>query len=200
MDPSSPLDRETIFRIELPLEEDVVAELERFVYLGRLGIVEEALQILDEILWRHLQHFPVAAEAVAFLIEHKMWTELHRTVNEIHYRNIRFTSNDENEFVDTLTTFVKHRAYQFIDLTEPCLTLADINGEHLDDQYTSPAKASLHVHLAAILMLTCPDANPRAAYYSRIQLSYQLNISWRLSLHIRCLCVDCRSLPRIAGL
>lgn len=143
MSPVSSPENEVIFRIELPLEEDLVAELERFIYLGRLSIVEEALQILDEILWPHLRHFPVVAESAAFLIEHNMWSKLQTLLDDLHRRDIIFSIPDEMEFVMTLRIFLEHKVYEPAKkLIERDLALTEFDAEDFEDAYISPAKAS----------------------------------------------------------
>ena len=66
---SPPGDDHLVFEANLDLEEDLVAELENFLLHVRLKVTVEALQIVDNVLWRHLQYFPVFAEVASFLIE-----------------------------------------------------------------------------------------------------------------------------------
>lgn len=152
MSPGTSPENEVIFRMELPLEEDLVAELEQFVYLGRLGVVGEALQILDEILWQHLRHFPVLAEAAAFLIEHGKWNKLKMLVDELHRRDITYTSADETQFVEMLRLFLKHKAYEpNTDSGGLDTALTQFDAEDIEYAYASPAKASLHPYLVHIV-------------------------------------------------
>lgn len=98
----SPGDREMIFETDIPLEEDIVAELEEFILLGRLGIVDEAVQLLQNVLWRHLRFFPVLAEAAAFLLEHELWAQFQALLEELDLRKIQFEDHDEVDFIDVL--------------------------------------------------------------------------------------------------
>ncbi|KAK5957200.1 hypothetical protein OHC33_001571 [Knufia fluminis] len=52
----------------MSMKEDVAAELEDFILLARLGIVDAALEIVDHVLWPHLNVFAVTAEVAGFLI------------------------------------------------------------------------------------------------------------------------------------
>lgn len=80
---SSSTPREIIFETELPFEEDIVAELENFILYGRLGLVDEALEILENVLWKHLKQFPVFAEAAAFLVEHDQYARLQELMKHV---------------------------------------------------------------------------------------------------------------------
>ena len=55
--------------IAMELEEDVAAELDDFLTMRRLGLVEDASRVANEVLWRHSHSFPVFAEMAAFYIE-----------------------------------------------------------------------------------------------------------------------------------
>lgn len=54
---------------DLDLEEDIVAELENFVLHARLRIDDEAVEIIDNVLSRHLHQLPVLVEVSGFLVE-----------------------------------------------------------------------------------------------------------------------------------
>ena len=66
---SPPAEDNLMFEANLDLEEDLVAELENFLLHVRLKVTVDALEIVDNVLWRHLHHFPVFAEVAGFLIE-----------------------------------------------------------------------------------------------------------------------------------
>lgn len=97
------------FRIdmELDLKEDVAAELEDFILLSRLGVVEEALQMVEHVLWRHFRFFPVYAEVCIFLIQIDEKGLLRKIVKDLDIGaiSLRTQDGDEKLFIDVVRHF-----------------------------------------------------------------------------------------------
>jgi len=135
-------EHEEILEMDLPLEEDVVAELEGFILLGRLGIVDEATHVLDNVLWKHLRQFPITAEAAAFLLEHELWSRLQDLVEELHRQSIGFEHHDEAEFIKILHIF-SSIAREDCLLSSFELKKKDLVGELHAAIYHSPPQVSI---------------------------------------------------------
>jgi len=93
------------FDMEMEMEEDVASELEDFILLSRLGVVDEALHVVEHVLWPHLHLFPVLAEVAGFLIEHTYKVHAGRIVADLESRQIAFTEQNEIEFVIMIKEF-----------------------------------------------------------------------------------------------
>ena len=76
--------------LEVICKEDVAAELEDFVFLARLGVIDEALDLVDNILWRHIHIFPVMAEVAGYLLELNDRDRLRALVNKARKHGIAF--------------------------------------------------------------------------------------------------------------
>lgn len=87
---------------EMDFKEDIAAELEDFILLARLGIIDEALEVADHILWPHLHIFPVFAEVSGFLIQYELWDKLRDIQKELERRRITFDGPDEMAFATHL--------------------------------------------------------------------------------------------------
>jgi hypothetical protein len=75
------------FRLELGIEEDIEGELEHFVRLARLGLVEQARETFEHSLLHHLKLFPVLAEYSEFLLAEGRYEELIKVLPTIDLRN-----------------------------------------------------------------------------------------------------------------
>lgn len=84
---------------KMPLQEDIIAELEDLLLYSRLKIVQDAKITTENVLWRHLQHFPVFAEIVLFLVEQDEKPQLAKLFAELDRRVIRYSRRDEQVFV-----------------------------------------------------------------------------------------------------
>lgn len=96
------LDDQVNFDIDLELEEDIVAELEEFILLARLGAVDEASALVRNVLWPHTYLFPVFAEVSGFLAEHDIGS-LKALLQKLTSQNFSFADDDEKEFFDVVS-------------------------------------------------------------------------------------------------
>lgn len=94
------LSDELVFDMEM--KEDVETELEEFIALSRLGIFYEAREIAQNVLWQHLNIFPVMAEIAGFLVEHKHLAMLTRLLEDLDTRGIKYNKDEEQDFVASL--------------------------------------------------------------------------------------------------
>jgi len=98
-----------IFDMELELEEDVDAYLEDFVFFARLGLKRRARQLAENVLWRHIDFFPVFAEICAFYIVcHDRWAVL-ELITDLAANSIVFSEPDEKDFVRMAALFARGR-------------------------------------------------------------------------------------------
>lgn len=101
-----------VFDMELELEEDIDAYLVDFVFLARLGVTDEARKLAEQILWRHIDFFPVFAEVCAFYImlnEHQAVSEL---LLDLAANRISFADPHQQGFVRTAALFARQRLKQ----------------------------------------------------------------------------------------
>jgi len=91
-------------QFEMVVQEDVAAELEAFILHYRLGHWNDADKILDIALWRHLNFFPVFAEAAVYLVERRDYGRGQRLINRIRAGNLVFVESEEQEFAELFTT------------------------------------------------------------------------------------------------
>ncbi|KAJ9659609.1 hypothetical protein H2198_003022 [Neophaeococcomyces mojaviensis] len=92
--------------LNMRLYEDVAAELEELILYSRLGVVDDAAEILDTVLWRHLQFFPVVAEAALFLVHQRDYGRLLSLLGELQDRSIHFVHAEEVFFIEILKLIV----------------------------------------------------------------------------------------------
>ncbi|KAF2156815.1 hypothetical protein K461DRAFT_4711 [Myriangium duriaei CBS 260.36] len=69
-------DFEVIAQLDVPIIEDVPAELEEFVRLTKHRVPGEAMLFFNDVLVRHMRHFPVIAELADFLLEDGCYSKL----------------------------------------------------------------------------------------------------------------------------
>lgn len=159
----SPTENEVIADVELPLEEDIVAELEEFIFLGRLGVVDEALEILEMTLWPYLDHFPVAAEAAAFLVENGIWERLPKLLDALKWEAIISGSTtlerEELRLLGTLFTLgEKWRKHPFNRLTRTSTHVEhpfeSMGLSSTSINYGSPAEVSFEEDSTSFTQLT----------------------------------------------
>lgn len=98
-------DEQVNFDVELDLEEDIAAELEDFIFLARLGVVDDASALVRNVLWPHAHQFPVFAEISSFLAEHDL-DSLKILLQEFAARNTSFTDDEEKEFINVISLFI----------------------------------------------------------------------------------------------
>lgn len=100
-------------QLEMPLLEDIGAELDDFLLLNLLAIDDEARDLLRLVLGRHLQHFPVFAEAAGYVIEKMIENNIENRVMKdtllqkelrasISRDAIHFDSPDQRMFLNTV--------------------------------------------------------------------------------------------------
>jgi hypothetical protein len=97
------------FQFEFEIEEDIEGELEDFVKLARLGLVERARKYFHQILLPHVKLFPVFAEYAELLVSENAFQEL---------LEILPISQDECHFSDrewSLVTLLKALALAHTD-------------------------------------------------------------------------------------
>lgn len=103
VDPSNTL------RFEMELEEDVGAAVEDLIMYSRLGLVDDALAVIHEVLWRHLLFFPALAEVSLFLIEQDEMEQLETILTLIRRQKADCSDSlsfDERAFVEILDTIL----------------------------------------------------------------------------------------------
>lgn len=94
--------------LDLELEEDISAELEDFIFLARLGAVDDALALVQNVLWRHTRYFPVFAEVASFLVDHCSRDDLVSFMEDMRLQRIIFTDYEEREFAELLFFFAQY--------------------------------------------------------------------------------------------
>ncbi|KAK5096309.1 hypothetical protein LTS08_007565 [Lithohypha guttulata] len=95
------------FMLKIDMEEDVGAEVEDFVLYARLGLVDDAIAVIHEVLWRHLLFFPALAEIGLFLIEEDNTKELQLMLELLRRQNFTAVLEaEETRFVDVLNTLL----------------------------------------------------------------------------------------------
>lgn len=95
-DPDTNLPRGSNSQMELPLKEDIGAELDYFVFLTLLGLDDEASEFAIAVLWRHLGHFPVAAEIAGYMVSQNDFEGLSRLWNTLGSSCIQHWSSEED--------------------------------------------------------------------------------------------------------
>ena len=94
------------FTLSLGLDEDVAAELEDFALLTRLSIIDEADDMIKNVLEGHLNHFAVFAEVVQFLLDRQNLSQLQVLVGKLSENQICFNRSDEREFVHLIKALI----------------------------------------------------------------------------------------------
>ncbi|KAL4986714.1 ankyrin repeat-containing domain protein [Aspergillus falconensis] len=107
--PGSGSDLVSIFDMDLDTEEDVDACLAEFVRLARLDAREEARQIAEHFLWRHIDFFPVFAEMAAFFIVLGDMQAAADLVIDLSARKIMFAERDQQDYVQMVALFARGR-------------------------------------------------------------------------------------------
>lgn len=128
----------SIISIELPLREDVGAEVADFLTLGLLGIDKEATDLAQTILWRHLHHFPVFAEVADYAVDkdnESLQTELLRITRE---QAIQFTHPNEQSFLKAVIEILDPKKQLSITWSSMREQMARFN------QWSSPTLVSHH--------------------------------------------------------
>lgn len=83
------------FEMQVPLEEDVGAELDYFVFLTLLGIDDEAEEFVSTVLSRHFRLFPVFAEISSYFVRQYNMTQMQLLM--LFALNAGIETNDEDE-------------------------------------------------------------------------------------------------------
>lgn len=81
--------------MEVDLQEDVGAEFEDLILYSRLGLVDDATELVEEVLLRQIQHFPVFAEVTAFLSERADMGRLEMVSDILASADAAFEDRDE---------------------------------------------------------------------------------------------------------
>jgi len=131
-----------VHETSLELEEDIAAELEDFVLVARLGIIADAQRLVSDVLWRHLQFFPVVAEVAEFLLGCGLWKSLDELVRELDRRNILFDDDDEKETVRRLRFLATKEVGQKLSLREFGLRPINPFPDPSSINYNNPVKVS----------------------------------------------------------
>lgn len=87
------------YEMRLTVREDVGAELDEFLCLKLLGCDEDALKVVEELLWRHLRFFPVFAEIAGSAIEENDMSLLQRLLEFIQQAEVCLESSEELQFL-----------------------------------------------------------------------------------------------------
>ncbi|KAK5957201.1 hypothetical protein OHC33_001572 [Knufia fluminis] len=90
---SSPMD--VAVEMEVDLQEDVGAEFEDLILYSRLGLVDDATELVEEVLLRQIQHFPVFAEVTASLSERADMGRLEMVSDILASADAAFEDRDE---------------------------------------------------------------------------------------------------------
>lgn len=88
-------------KFTMQVEEDIGAEIEDFIFCSRLGLEDEALQIAEQALWKHLKCFPVFAEVALFLVWNLDMKRLDDLAHKVRKDRIQF-AEAEGEFMSTV--------------------------------------------------------------------------------------------------
>lgn len=94
---------QAILSVELPVYEDIGAEIDDFLTLSLLGLEEEARDLAQIILWLHLRRFPVFAEVADYAINKHDELLQGQLLQSIREQAIEFTQHEERSFLDTVT-------------------------------------------------------------------------------------------------
>lgn len=104
MDAKQPGDLpDQIICMELPLRENIGAELDDFLTLGLLGIHDEARDLAQTVLWRHLRYFPIFAEVADYAIDKSDEVLQRQLLASIRDQAIEFEDIDERALMETVT-------------------------------------------------------------------------------------------------
>lgn len=90
---------------DISLEEDIESELEDFVLLTRLGILDEAKELFHMVLKEHQHLFPVFAETAAFFVDSNEGDQLTILLQDLKSRGTKFDTPDKNELLSILCDF-----------------------------------------------------------------------------------------------
>ena len=120
-----------ILEMDLDLEEDVAAELEEFVLLGRLGLKDEAWNLADTVLRRHLHFFPVFAEIAGLCCETNRQDRAANLICQLTAEDITFRDADERSFTRAVALFGMNR---LTDSTRRGLGIEQLNRQEIDEQ------------------------------------------------------------------
>lgn len=94
---------QAILSVELPVYEDIGAEIDDFLALSLLGLEDEARDLAQTILWPHLRHFPVFAEVADYAIDKNDELLQRQLLRSIREQRIQFTQPEERSFLETVT-------------------------------------------------------------------------------------------------
>lgn len=140
--------REMLLNMDIDLEEDISAELEDFILLARLGVVEEAQDLIQNVLRRHVDHFPVFAEVAGFCVEQQQLQPLRLLLDEVQSRDVHFPIQEETDFLSAVMLFINPESSQHIVAWTYRMisALSDLHESHVDEQ---PAASQGHSRLSA---------------------------------------------------
>lgn len=93
------------FQFKMKLDEDVGGAIEDLIMYSRLGFVNDALDVINEVLWKHLLFFPALAETSLFLLEQDNIPRLQSVLALLRKRVMDYRetfTNNEKAFVRLL--------------------------------------------------------------------------------------------------
>lgn len=176
----------TIFDMDLGTEEDVDACLAEFVFLVRLDIREDARQLAEHVLWRHIEFFPVFAELSAFFILIQDRQAASDLIVDLAVRRIAFEAPDQQDYVQMVALFARGR------LSDSTLTAFSRHSVLEPGYITLDTQYSLfqQIDYTSVAQVGCkhpprpPYLLPYAARYSlrrRLTCSKTLRLSFKIS-------------------
>lgn len=84
----------------IELNTDISLLIKHFILQVRLGLKDEALTTIREVLWQHLLFFPVFAEIISFFVEEERLHDLQSVLELLHQQNYTaFFAPDEIRLV-----------------------------------------------------------------------------------------------------
>lgn len=141
--------------MELDLFEDIAAELEDFILLSKLGVTDEAFELVDAVLVRHIRFFPVFAEITGFLIDNNHGSRVAELFIDFQrQQNAASFTNEDDLFLnivelyiqdDLPRTVLKALGHVYNDKGVPSSSLQELLAS---PAYDSPVQASDSVLLA----------------------------------------------------
>lgn len=99
-----------VIHMDLPLREDIGAELDDFLTLDLLGINDEARDLAQTVLWRHMRHFPVFAEVADYAIDKNDEILQAQLLATVRGQTIEFRQAEEQSFLNTMTELLDREA------------------------------------------------------------------------------------------
>lgn len=131
------------FHISFDLEEDIATELEDFALLVRLGVTHEAGLFLNDVLWKHLDHFAVVAEIIQFWVDGRKQSLLGRLdfiLSTLNHRRIEFDDPLENKFISTVRALSQGSLRTGLDRP-----IADCDRHQLELQFNGSLDSTIQV-------------------------------------------------------